>query len=104
MQVLVLNFSKFEYYYCYLLTILDSDTVNSILGIITKDNESEGSNDSPKLFNNVNISSFNVSFNAGRKTKENPSNSQSGRKKSTVLQRRVSERRDSRYEHRLNVL
>ena len=76
----------------------DSDTVNSILGIITKDDESEGSTDSPKLFNNVNISSFNVSFNAGKKT-GGPSGQEkqsSGRKKSTVLQRRVSERRDSR--------
>ena len=77
---------------------LDSDTVNSILGIINKDDESEGSTDSPKLFNNVNISSFNVSFNAGKKT-GGPSGQEkqsSGRKKSTVLQRRVSERRDSR--------
>ena len=72
----------------------DSDTVNSILGIISKDDESEGSTDSPKLFNNVNISSFNVSFNAGRKTGPGPQ--PGGRKKSTVLQRRVSERRDSR--------
>ena len=76
----------------------DSDTVNSILGIITKDDESEGSTDSPKLFNNVNISSFNVSFNAGRKSGETsvPRPKTGGRKKSTVLQRRVSERRDSR--------
>ena len=77
---------------------LDSDTVNSILGIINKDDESEGSTDSPKLFNNVNISSFNVSFNAGKKTggTSGQEKQSSGRKKSTVLQRRVSERRDSR--------
>ena len=76
----------------------DSDTVNSILGIINRDDDTEGSTDSPKLFNNVNISSFNVSFNAGRKSGEatGPSPQPGGRKKSTVLQRRVSERRDSR--------
>ena len=73
----------------------DSDTVNSILDIMTRDDDVSGSTDSPKLFNNVNISSFNVSFNAGRK--ERPSSGQiGGRKKMTVLQRRVSERRDSR--------
>ena len=72
--------------------------MNSILGIINKDDDSEGSTDSPKLFNNVNISSFNVSFNAGRKSGEatGPGPQPGGRKKSTVLQRRVSERRDSR--------
>ena len=75
--------------------------MNSVFEIITRREEEETaeSTDSPNLFNNVNISSFNVSFNAGRKSKANPRSSQpGGRKKCTVLQRRVSERRDSSLE------
>lgn len=55
---------------------LDSDTVNSIMDIISKDRESDkDSTDSPKLFNSVNISNFNISFNAGRgKTKSSNGN------------------------------
>ena len=46
---------------------LDSDTMNSVMDIIAKERESDKeSTDSPKLFNSVNISNFNISFNAGK--------------------------------------
>lgn len=79
---------------------VDSDMVNSIIGMMTKDEvKSEDSTDSPKLFNNFNISSFNVSFNAGKqlqRSKENSSSEEVKKKKSTVLQRRMVSRQESR--------
>ena len=83
---------------------IDSDTVESILGLIANkenenDEEEDDSTDSPKLFNNFNISSFNVSFNAGNNSnkKIDPKSKEDTKKKrTTVLQRRVNKTIDSR--------
>ena len=78
--------------------ILDSETVNSIIDLISKEkegNDDNNSTDSPKLFNNFNISGFNISFNAGKQMQEKEKHDADKKKKSTVLQRRVA-----RYESR----
>jgi len=73
---------------------LDSDTVNSIMDIITKDRESDkASTDSPKLFNSVNISNFNISFNAGKGTLESSNVNPSSRTAPTQRKAAASPRK-----------
>ena len=81
---------------------LDSETVTSIIGgLMSKENRCDGgkeetkSLESPKLFNDFNISSFNISFNAGKQTRELDSVQKSSKKKVSVLQR-LANRHDSR--------
>ena len=51
--------------------------------------------ESPKLFNDFNISSFNISFNAGKQSRELDTVQKSSKKKVSVLQR-LANRHDSR--------
>ena len=68
---------------------------------MSKENRNDGrieetkSLESPKLFNDFNISSFNISFNAGKQTRELDTVQKSSKKKDSVLQR-LSNRHDSR--------
>ena len=70
-------------------------------GLMSKENRCVGgeeetkSLESPKLFNDFNISSFNISFNAGKQTRESDSVQKSSKKKDSVLQR-LANRHDSR--------
>ena len=51
--------------------------------------------ESPKLFNDFNISSFNISFNAGKQIKEAKDVQKASKKKFSVL-KRLANRHDSR--------
>ena len=52
--------------------------------------------ESPKLFNDFNISSFNISFNAGKQIKEAKDVQKASKKKFSVL-KRLANRHDSRW-------
>ena len=80
--------------------------VDSIVRLMSKDEDdkSEESSDSPNLFNNFNISSFNVSFNAGKHMNKSSSGEGTTKKKSTVLQRRVNSRHESRFVNIFKIL
>ena len=105
MQVLVCLLTIFKYLTLVSVTLffnLDSETVTSIIGgLMSKENRCNGekeetkSLESPKLFNDFNISSFNISFNAGKQSRELDTVQKSSKKKVSVLQR-LANRHDSR--------